>query len=104
MTSISGCGTNKQRFFSLATREYPVDQLYAEEVSGRLQLRTGQRLTRDQRIAIEEHRLFHEGLGDFGSTINLNNHINLMIEAIKNGMAFIEAHVWALQHGAKPDK
>lgn len=104
MTSISGCGTNKQRFFSLAPREWKIDQLYSEEQGGRIQLRTNQQLTRDQRIAIEEHRQFHEHLGDFGSSVNLNNHITLMIEGIKNGMAFIEAHMWALQHGSRPDQ
>ena len=104
MTSLMGCGTNVQRFFSLATREYPIDQHFAQELNGRLQLREAHPLTRSQAIAIEEHRLFHERLGDFGSTVNLNNHITLMIEAIKNGMAFIEAHNWALNHGSKPDQ
>lgn len=104
MTSLMGCGTNIQRFFSAATFKYPGSQLYAEEMDGRLQLRTAQQLTKDQAIAIEEHRQFHARLGDFGSIVNLNNHITLMIEAIKNGMAFIEAHMWALSHGAKPDQ
>ncbi len=97
MTSLMGCGTNTQRFFSLASRKYPIDQIYAEERNGVLLTRTAQKLTRDQMIAIEEHRQFHERLGDFGTTANLNHHINLMIEAIKNGMAFIEAHMWALK-------
>ncbi len=104
MTSISGCGTNKQRFFGLAPRTYPIDQLYAAELNGKIQLREAQQLTRDERIAIEEHRQFHERLGDFGSTANLNNHITLMIQGIKSGMSFIESHMWALQHGAKPDQ
>lgn len=104
MTSLMGCGTNTQRFFSAATYKYPIDQLYAEELNGRLQLRAGQQLTRDQRIALQEHKEFHERLGDFGSMANLDNHITLMIEAIKNGMSFIEAHMWALSHGAKPDQ
>ena len=104
MTSLMGCGTNTQRFFSLAPTIWPGCQLYAGTIDGKFQERTNQQLTRDQRIAIEEHRQFHEKLGDFGSTANLNQHINLMIEAIKNGMAFIEAHMWALSHGAKPDQ
>ncbi len=99
MVSISGCGTNEERFFSLAPREYKIDQLYAEGTN----LRAAQQLTRDQRIAIEEHRQFHEKLGDFGSVLNLNEHITLMIVAIKAGMSFIESHMWALQVGPKPN-
>ena len=104
MTSLMGCGVDKQRFFSLASRQWPIDQLYAASLNGKLQLREAQQLTKFQRIAIEEHRLFHEHLGDFGSTANLNQHIDRMIEAIKSGMAFIPAHMWALKHGANPDQ
>lgn len=97
MVSISGCGPNEQRFFGLASREYPLNQHFNTD-------RSAQSLTKSQRIAIEEHRIFHLELGDFGLEKNLDEHITLMIMGIKQGMDFIQSHIHAINVGPKPDK
>ena len=90
-----GCGALEPFKFLPAVRINSENQTFGT-------LRQGQSITRSQRIAIEEHRQFHEQLGDFGSKANLDNHITLMIFAMKNGLAFIPSHMWALENGAKP--
>ena len=98
MNPIIGCHQNEQRIYNQPplTRVYPVDQLFAVGSN----LRAGQQLTRDQGIAIEEHRQFHERLNDFGS--DLPAHIALMEIAILSGKSFMESHEWAIANGPKP--
>lgn len=90
-----GCGALEPFRFSPASRDNSENQTFG-------QIRQGQSLTRDQRIAVEEHRLFHEAHHTFTSQVRLENHITLMILGIKNGLAFLEAHKWALENGGTP--
>lgn len=98
-----GCRAKKLRVFKLGNRQYPVDQHFysamIEWINPQLpkgsQNRDSQVLTRDQRYALQEHYEFHLSQGNGG--IGLEIHMELMRLAIRNGLSFIEAHVWALK-------
>ena len=92
-----GCDSDQPFNFSPASRDFSENQTFGT-------LRQGQSLTKDQRIAIQEHMEFHARLGDFGSNASLQRHITLMILAIKNGLSFIESHQWSIANGGAPDK
>ena len=92
-----GCDSDQPFHFSPASRDDSENQTFGP-------LRQGQSLTKDQRIAIQEHTEFHARLGDFGENANLQQHITLMILAIKNGLSFTQAHEWAITNGPKPDR
>ncbi len=104
MTSQVGSGANKQRFFSPASIEWTQTDIYGDYVNGKYQARTAHPLTRSQEIALEEHRVYHERIGDFGPPAMLNKHIDLMRESMKEGSAFTVAHKWAITNGPKPNK
>lgn len=95
--ALIGCGSHLPFQFSPASRDFSENQTFGL-------FRQGQSLTRDQRIAIQEHTVFHQKSGDFGSAQALNKHITFMIFAIKNGLDFTQAHMWSLKNGGMPDK
>lgn len=94
---IPCCGENELKVFGLATRQWHVDQKYEGKIAGHIWSRSGQELTKRQLIALQEHAVFHQKKGDIA---NLSKHIELMRLAIKEGLAFIEAHMWALNNSA----
>jgi len=89
-------GENNDVRFGLLPHEYPVSQLYRMNDDPR----AGAELTRDQNIALGEHARFHAAKRDFGS--GLQDHIDLMIKGMKNGLSFIDAHILAVKLGPKP--